>query len=174
MGADTMTADVELLPLPEPPCHGKGWEPQYREADMRAYARACVAHATADAPSAEEDAMRDTMTETAPERIWLQIDPNGNADDRSEPCPDPSDVDLTWCWTQVGGQEVEYVRADLVRAAVRVDDVLLRVSDEDLRWCKDIIGTLQEAGGPTNNMRAVGLSRLIAALEAALGQVKES
>lgn len=58
--------------------------------------------------------------------------------------------------------------------AVRVDDVLLRVSDEDLRWCKDIVGALQEAGGPTNNMRAVGLSRLIAALEAALGQGVES
>ena len=56
--------------------------------------------------------------------------------------------------------------------AVRVDDVLLRVSDEDLRWCKDIVGALQEAGGPTNNMRAVGLSRLIAALEDALGQGK--
>ena len=60
--------------------------------------------------------MKDTMTETAPERIWLQVDPCGNPDDRSEPCPDPSDVDLTWCWTQVGGQEIEYVRADLVRA----------------------------------------------------------
>ena len=58
--------------------------------------------------------------------------------------------------------------------AVRVDDVLLRVSDEDLRWCKDIVGALQEAGGPTNKMRAVWLSRLIAALEAALGQEKEN
>ena len=57
-------------------------------------------------------------------------------------------------------------------APVRVNDVLLRVSDEDLRWCKEIVGALQEAGGPTNNMRAVGLSRLIAALEAALGQGK--
>ena len=62
--------------------------------------------------------MRDTLTETAPERIWLQIDPNGDADDRSESCPDPSDVELTWCWTEVGGQEVEYVRADLVHAAM--------------------------------------------------------
>ena len=58
--------------------------------------------------------------------------------------------------------------------AVRVDDVLLRVSDEDLLWCKDTIAALQEAGGPTNKMRAVGLSRLIAALEAALGQGKAS
>ena len=56
--------------------------------------------------------------------------------------------------------------------AVRVDDVLLRVSDKDLRWCKDIVGALQEAGGPTNKMRAVGLRRLISALEAALGQGK--
>ena len=56
--------------------------------------------------------------------------------------------------------------------AVRVTDVLLRVSDEDLRWCKDAAIGMQEAGGPTNNMRAVGLRRLIAALEAALGQGK--
>ena len=58
--------------------------------------------------------MTDTMTTTAPERIWLQIDPSGDPNDRSEPCPDPADVELTWCWSQVGGQEVEYVRADLI------------------------------------------------------------
>jgi len=56
------------------------------------------------------------MTTTAPERIWLQIDPSGDPNDRSEPCPDLADVELTWCSTQVGGQEVEYVRADLVGA----------------------------------------------------------
>ena len=54
--------------------------------------------------------------------------------------------------------------------AVRVDDVLLRVSDEDLLWCKDIVGALQESGGPTNNIRAVGLLRLVTALEAAIAQ----
>ena len=53
--------------------------------------------------------------------------------------------------------------------AVRVTDVLLRVSDEDLRWCKDAAIGMEETGGPTN-MRAVGLRRLISALEAALGQ----
>ena len=75
--------------------------------------------------------------------------------------------------------EIEALRAEVQRqpaadalGAVRVNDVLLRVSDEDLLWCKDTIAALQEAGGPTNNMRAVGLSRLIAALEAALGQGK--
>ena len=70
------------------------------------------------------------------------------------------------------GQQIVDLEAQA--PAVRVSDVLLRVSDEDLRWCKDIVGALQEAGGPTNNMRAVELSRLIAALEAALGQGKEN
>ena len=80
-----------------------------------------------------------------------------------------------------GGVGATYKRcADELEAAVaqapavRVDDVLLRVSDEDLRWCKEIVGALQEAGGPTNNMRAVGLLRLVTALEAALGQGKAS
>ena len=50
----------------------------------------------------------------------------------------------------------------------------VRVTAEDLRWCEDIHADLIEAGGPTNNMRAVGLRRLIAALEAALGQGKGS
>ena len=56
-----MTSNVKLLPLPEPPCRGKAWEPQYREADMRAYARACVAHATAakDAEIAHERWLRE-------------------------------------------------------------------------------------------------------------------
>ena len=72
-------------------------------------------------------------------------------------------------------ENADVLEAALAQApAMRVDDVLLRVSDEDLRWCKDIVGTLQEAGGPTDKMRAVGLSRLIAALEAALGQGKAS
>ena len=67
------------------------------------------------------------------------------------------------------------IEAALAQApAVRVTDVLLRVSDEDLRWCKDAAIGMEEAGGPTNNMRAVGLRRLISALEAALGQGKAS
>ena len=80
-----------------------------------------------------------------------------------------------------GGVRATYKRcADELEAAlaqapaVRVNDVLLRVSDEDLLWCKDTIAVLQEAGGPTNNMRAVGLLRLVTALESALGQGKAS
>ena len=70
------------------------------------------------------------------------------------------------------GQQIVDLEAQA--PAVRGNDVLLRVSDEDLRWCKDTIAALQETGGPTNNMRAVGLLRLVTALEAALGQGKGS
>src|SRR5690606_22506554 len=35
------------------------------------------------------------------------------------------------------------------------------VCAEDLRWCEDIAESLQEAGGPTNNMRLVALNRLL-------------
>lgn len=41
------------------------------------------------------------------------------------------------------------------------------VVDEDIRWCEDIAASLQEAGGPTNNMRLIALNRLIAAAQAA-------
>ncbi len=60
----------------------------------------------------------DTMTETAPKRIWLQVNPEGDPDDHTEPFPDPAGDEITWAGVRVGGQEVEYVRADLVRAAM--------------------------------------------------------
>lgn len=53
------------------------------------------------------------LDKTAPERIWLQIDSDGCADDRDEPFPDDHDG-VTWCSENIGGIEVEYVRADLV------------------------------------------------------------
>lgn len=56
-----------------------------------------------------------TVTTTAPTRIWLQV-----SDDRSDAdleFPDPTE-DLTWCQDSVLACEVEYVRADLVRAAM--------------------------------------------------------
>lgn len=56
--------------------------------------------------------MKDTLTETAPARIWLQVDVGASGDDRSEPFP--SDVDgVTWHSEELGGLEVEYVRADV-------------------------------------------------------------
>lgn len=46
----------------------------------------------------------------APERIWLQIDPMGDTDDKSYP---PDHGDVTWCWHSIGGSEIEYVRSDI-------------------------------------------------------------
>ena len=48
----------------------------------------------------------------APERIWLQINADGSPEDTGY----PSDHEgVTWCWHSIGGQEVEYVRADLAK-----------------------------------------------------------
>jgi len=55
--------------------------------------------------------MTDTLTKTAPERIWLQIDPDTPLSDSSDPFPEDLDG-ITWCADSVGGLEVEYVRAD--------------------------------------------------------------
>lgn len=54
----------------------------------------------------------DTVSETAPERIWLQIDPHGADIERAEPFP-ADDDGVTWCRDSAGGVEVAYVRADL-------------------------------------------------------------
>lgn len=74
-------------------------------------------------------------TETAPKRIWLQVNPDaredaetGGVEGDDEPFPDG---DVTWCWHSIGGLEVEYVRADLVRATVEVAsqvDLVARVA----------------------------------------------
>ncbi len=61
--------------------------------------------------------MTNKLTRTAPKRIWLQTD----ASDPShvhDPFPPVPDGDITWCHESAGGAEVEYVRADLVRAAM--------------------------------------------------------
>lgn len=64
-----------------------------------------VSHATSEQPSGGEVA-------DAPERIWLQINADGSPEDTGY----PSDHEgVTWCWHSIGGQEVEYVRADLAK-----------------------------------------------------------
>jgi hypothetical protein len=60
---------------------------------------------------------REQLTElqrTAPERIWLQI--SDDADHKDEPFPYGEEV--TWCQDSVTSCQVEYVRADLARAAI--------------------------------------------------------
>lgn len=53
------------------------------------------------------------LTQTAPERIWLQISDCKNHTDEMFP---PIHGDITWCQDSVGGSEVPYVRADLYEA----------------------------------------------------------
>lgn len=67
--------------------------------------------------SAQGEAVTSPLDLSAPQKVWLQIDPNGDAEDRSEAIPRAAWDDLTWHYESVGGQEVEYVRADLARPA---------------------------------------------------------
>ena len=68
--------------------------------------------------------MSDKTTETAPQRIWLQVDIDAlRSYDTDEVYGSdeefPGEVEgVTWCSEAIGGLEVEYVRADLVRAAM--------------------------------------------------------
>jgi hypothetical protein len=52
----------------------------------------------------------------APERIWLQVNPEGDASDTGYPADHEG---VTWCWHSIGGQEVEYVRADRAALSAR-------------------------------------------------------
>jgi hypothetical protein len=53
------------------------------------------------------------MDRSAPERVWLQVDTDGNPEDRSEVIRRENWTDLTWHYEPIGGQEVEYIRTDL-------------------------------------------------------------
>lgn len=58
--------------------------------------------------------MGDVTTETAPKRIWLQVDTDAFSDERDEEFP--ADFEgVTWHSGPIGGVEVEYVRADIAR-----------------------------------------------------------
>ena len=64
-------------------------------------------------------------TETAPKRVWLQVNPEAMLDEETggfdgDDKPFPQE-EVTWCWHSLGGLEVEYVRADLVRAAMPIN-----------------------------------------------------
>jgi hypothetical protein len=51
------------------------------------------------------------LDRTAPARVWLQIDTNGDNNDRNEQWPGYDNV--TWHEGSIGGLEIQYVRADL-------------------------------------------------------------
>jgi hypothetical protein len=54
------------------------------------------------------------LDRTAPERIWLQIDTSDSNSNRDMPWP--GDDDVTWASDSIGGLEVQYIRADILRA----------------------------------------------------------
>ncbi len=56
------------------------------------------------------------VVRTAPTRIWLQVSDDVN--DMREPFPALIHDGITWCQDSCIACEVEYVRADLVRAAI--------------------------------------------------------
>lgn len=72
--------------------------------------------------------MKDTLTKTAPPRLWLQVDTGASKDYRDEPFP--ADIDgVTWHNEEIGGLEVEYVRADLVKNLINATRNVLALSD---------------------------------------------
>lgn len=70
--------------------------------------------ATASEDQNAPDYVPGVLDRTAPERVWLQIDPAGNNEDREDEWPKVPDG-VSWCWHSIGGLEIQYVRADLVR-----------------------------------------------------------
>ncbi len=63
--------------------------------------------------------MPNKVTRTAPVRIWLQV--SDDPRDCRKSFPPASDPNITWCHESVLTCEVEYVRADLVRAAMPIN-----------------------------------------------------
>lgn len=61
--------------------------------------------------------MSNKLIESAPERIWLQVDAGAiviDEEDEDLSDPFPSDHDgISWCHESVGGIEVEYTKTDL-------------------------------------------------------------
>jgi hypothetical protein len=88
----------------------------------------------------------DNVTPNAPERIWLQVDATGDAEDRSEPLS-PDDWDeLTWCAESVGGVEVEYVRADKFAALVAERESFKREAAAQLQEMEDMHTLIMRQG----------------------------
>lgn len=83
--------------------------------------------------------MEDVTTETAPEKIWLQIDTDADSEDRDESFPTDFEG-VTWHSGPIGGVEVEYVRADLVRDAIDLDTSLMARVEQ--KW--DLVAALRD------------------------------
>lgn len=101
-----------------------------REEMAQAFERIAAIFRGSQQPSAQE--VVGEMDRTAPPRVWLQIDPTGDETDRSEVIPESAWEDLTWHYSPIGGQEVEYIRKDLTPN-------MRPVSDEDVERLAEAI-----------------------------------
>jgi hypothetical protein len=74
------------------------------------------AHLTQPAQAVDVDYTPGEIDRTAPERIWLQLDTDGDNQQRDESWTGRDGV--TWCDESIGGLEIQYVRADLATSAL--------------------------------------------------------
>jgi hypothetical protein len=156
--------------------------------------------APAPAPSdVEALAIVGEMDRTAPPKVWLQIDTNGNPSDRSDPIPRDAWGELTWCHESIGGQEVVYIREDIARrlrpqvdeaTQDAIDNILNRldqwgkayptsifreITDEDREWLhRERPGLMDRiAAGMGRHMHKM-IAQDIAALTAALNPEQDN
>lgn len=81
------------------------------------------------------------LDETAPIRVWLQIDTDGDNDERDEEFPGTEHV--SWFDESIGGLEVQYVRIDLhatTVAELRAEMERLRADARRYRYLRDTEG----------------------------------
>jgi hypothetical protein len=72
----------------------------------------------------EPDYTPGALDQSAPARIWLQIDTAGDNADRGEAFPADNWEHVSWCQRSIGGLEIEYVRADLAATPAGGGDAL--------------------------------------------------
>lgn len=122
-----------------------------------------------DVESQALDYVPGELDRTAPERIWLQVDTDGDNDSRDESWPGSDGV--TWQDEQIGGLEIQYVRADTalrsrsggVDAALSEALQLLDNADAILRNLTDNVLTAMwllsvAAHGATSKTRGASLT----------------
>ena len=82
------------------------------------------------------------LTRTAPRRIWLQC--SDEPDGVRNSFGDHDTGEVTWCADSVLAAEVEYVRADLVRAAMPIN--ANDPDDPELCALAELLGMTANAG----------------------------
>lgn len=96
---------------------------------------------------------RDVLTEFAPERIWLQVDTDGDENDRREPIKRENWGDLTWCYDSIGGQEVVYVRADLADAQLQSEKARADAAEAELRASLEFVSRFTSGNNVPRDVR---------------------